>query len=143
MHTVVCLCVSFCSVSEFGIAQHGLGNAVETAAVFCKTMITSCPASAASPASPALPFYSRGLCVGACLQICVASRHMERNESCIAFFGSCKGLPLLHLGLWKIPRPITAATKHRHFEIEQHLRNSAEDSGGRYTYIGENYVTVS
>lgn len=84
------LCVYMCVsvLGEFGIAQHGLGNAVETAAVFCKTMITSCPASAASPPPP-----PRGLCVGVCLQICVASLHMERNAPCIRFFRLVKGFP--------------------------------------------------
>lgn len=130
------ICVSV--LGEFGIAQHGLKNAVKTAAVFCKTMITSCPASAVDPTPPP-PL--RGLCVGVRLQICVASLHMERNASCIRFFQTCKGLPLLRLGLWKIPEPLTAATQRRHFEIEQRLRNSAED-GGRYTYIWGDYLTV-
>lgn len=89
----VCLCVCFCSASDFGIAQHRLGNAVETASVFCKTVITSCPASAAGPASPALQRSSRGLCVGARLQTRVASRHMGRNESCVAFLVLVQGSP--------------------------------------------------
>lgn len=75
-------------------------------------------------------------CLSVCLQISVASHHVERNESCVDFFGSCKGLPLLHLGLWKIPQPITAATKRRHFlKIEQHLRNSAEDRGQVHIHV--------
>lgn len=133
------LCVYTCVsvLGEFGIAQHGLGNAVETAAVFCKTMITSCPASAASPPPPSS---LRGLCVGVRLQICVASLHREKC-TLHSFFHTCKGLPLFHSGLRKIPEPLTAATQHRHFEIEQRLRNSAED-GGRYTYIWGGYLTV-
>lgn len=87
-------------------------------------MITSCPASAASPA---LTLSSRGLCVGGCLPVWVASRHMERSESCVAFLVLVKGFPFF-TGLWKVPPPITAALKHRHSEIE-HLPNLAEDGG--------------
>lgn len=61
----------------------------------------------------------------------------------LLFFVHVKGFsPLFHLGLWKIPQALTAATQHRRFEIEQRLRNSAEDGGGRYTHMWENYSTV-
>lgn len=132
------LCVYMCVsvLGEFGIAQHGLGNAVETAAVFCKTMITSCPASAASPPPPS----KRAVCRCVPADLCCLPPH---GEKCTlhSFFQTCKGLPLFHLGSWKIPEPLTAATQRRHFEIEQRLRNSAED-GGRYTYIRGDYLTV-
>lgn len=135
------LCVYVCVsvLGEFGIAQRRLGNAVETAAVFCKTMITSCPASAASPVPPTHTHPSkRAVCRCAPADLCCLPLH---GEKCIlrCFFSTCKGLPLFHLGLWKIPEPLTAATQHRRCEIEQCLRNSAED-GGRYMW--GDYLTV-
>lgn len=91
--TRLCVYVCVSVLGEFGIAQRRLGNAVETAAVFCKTMITSCPASAAGPVPPPPQPPLRVLCVGVRLQICVASLRMERNAFCLAFFVLVKGFP--------------------------------------------------
>lgn len=87
MHTAVCLCVPFCSGREFGISQHRLGNAAETAAVFFKTMITSCPASATSPNST-FSHSVRGLCrcihvfMCVCAHLCSFSANEEKHTLC-------------------------------------------------------------
>lgn len=72
--------------------------------------------------------FKRAVCQCVPADLCCLPPHGEKWVL-RCFFGTCEGLPLLHLGLWKIPQPITAATKHRHFQIKQHLRNSAEDRG--------------
>lgn len=144
MPTVVCLCVRFCSGREFGISQHRLGNAVETTAVFFKTMITSCPASAASQSLP--PLFLRELCVCvradafmcrcvcarsrvcmACMHICVGSRRIKRNTPCVAFSSLYRASPLSHVIM---ENPIASHTSDETQSlvwIVQRLRNSAED----------------
>lgn len=86
--TRLCVYVCVSVLGEFRIAQRRLGNAVETAAVFCKTMITSCPASAASPLPPLLS--KRAVCRCAPADLCCLPPH---GEKCILRRFFVKGFP--------------------------------------------------
>lgn len=138
VYNFVYLCVHFSSGSEFGISQHRLGNAVETTAVFFKTMITSCPASAASQNLP--PLSLRELCVCryiqvyacapacmACMHICVASQCIKRNTPCVAFSSLYRASPLSHVIMENPTASHTSEKTQSPVWIVQRLRNSAED----------------
>lgn len=111
MHKVVCLCVHSCFGRKFGISQHRLVTAVEAAAVFFETMITS---------SPFAPTLQRTACADVCMFMCArpactsALPLRVRRETHPALPSHrCTGLSLFHMWLRKIPHPLTPATKHR------------------------------
>ena len=80
-------------------------------------------------------------CVSVCACRSVLPPTTWREMSPGLLFGASKGLPLLHLGLWKIPQPKTAAKKNRHFEFEQHLRNWGGGwGGGAGTHAHEKFM---
>lgn len=145
MHTAVCLCVPFCSGREFGISQHRLGNAVETTAVFFKTMITSCPASATSQ-NFTFSHSVRELCRCiyvfvcaplwmACMHICVPSQWIRKNTPCVAFSSMYRASPLSHVIMENPTASYTSDKTQSPIWIVQHLRNSAED--GKYTHTSK------
>ncbi len=86
VYTFVYLCVHFCSGREFGISQHRLGNAVETTALFFKTMITSCSASAASQNLP--PLSKRAVCVQmhSCVRMCTRTYGVYAHLCCLSVY---------------------------------------------------------
>lgn len=138
MHTVVCLCVLFCSGRKFGISQHRLVSAVETSAVFFKTMITSCTTSCFPSPTPNF------ICVCACAHrwlacTSVLPRCIKRNAPCVAFSSLYRASPLSHVIM---ENPTTSHTSDKTQSpawVVCRLRNSAEI----YAHVSQPASTVS